>query len=115
MTPTTPQSLPMTSRGLGHKQPSHVPVPCPVRLVRGLPPSTAPFHHRHPSPPLRGQRDGHLLGDNQTVCFPLAGHAPHHFKLVSVHVFIRHGDRYPLYVIPKTKRPEIDCTLVANR
>ncbi|KAL4678109.1 hypothetical protein H8959_020783 [Pygathrix nigripes] len=43
------------------------------------------------------------------------GHAPHHFKLVSVHVFIRHGDRYPLYVIPKTKRPEIDCTLVANR
>ncbi|XP_067593767.1 2-phosphoxylose phosphatase 1 isoform X4 [Pseudorca crassidens] len=45
----------------------------------------------------------------------MEGHAPHHFKLVSVHVFIRHGDRYPLYVIPKTKRPEIDCTLVANR
>ncbi|EPY76771.1 acid phosphatase-like protein 2 precursor [Camelus ferus] len=44
----------------------------------------------------------------------MEGHAPHHFKLVSVHVFIRHGDRYPLYVIPKTKRPEIDCTLVAN-
>lgn len=45
----------------------------------------------------------------------MEGHAPHHFKLVSVHVFIRHGDRYPLYAIPKTKRPEIDCTLVANR
>ncbi|OWK05635.1 hypothetical protein Celaphus_00012989, partial [Cervus elaphus hippelaphus] len=45
----------------------------------------------------------------------IPGHAPHHFKLVSVHVFIRHGDRYPLYAIPKTKRPEIDCTLVANR
>uniref|UniRef100_A0A8C9AN67 2-phosphoxylose phosphatase 1 n=1 Tax=Prolemur simus TaxID=1328070 RepID=A0A8C9AN67_PROSS len=45
----------------------------------------------------------------------MEGHAPHHFKLVSVNVFIRHGDRYPLYVIPKTKRPEIDCTLVANR
>ncbi|XP_036287173.1 2-phosphoxylose phosphatase 1 isoform X1 [Pipistrellus kuhlii] len=45
----------------------------------------------------------------------MEGHAPHHFKLVSVHVFIRHGDRYPLYVIPKTKRPEIDCTLVADR
>lgn len=45
----------------------------------------------------------------------MEGHAPHHFKLVSVHVFIRHGDRYPLYIIPKTKRPEIDCTLAANR
>ncbi|XP_051841618.1 2-phosphoxylose phosphatase 1 [Antechinus flavipes] len=43
------------------------------------------------------------------------GHAPYYFKLVSVHVLIRHGDRYPLYAIPKTKRPEIDCTLVANR
>ncbi|XP_004834405.1 2-phosphoxylose phosphatase 1 [Heterocephalus glaber] len=45
----------------------------------------------------------------------MEGHAPHHFKLISVHVLIRHGDRYPLYAIPKTKRPEIDCTLVANR
>ncbi|XP_028917679.1 2-phosphoxylose phosphatase 1 isoform X1 [Ornithorhynchus anatinus] len=43
------------------------------------------------------------------------GHAPHYFKLVSVHVLIRHGDRYPLYAIPKTKRPDIDCTLVASR
>ncbi|CAK7313519.1 2-phosphoxylose phosphatase 1 [Vulpes lagopus] len=41
----------------------------------------------------------------------MEGHTPHHFKLISVHVFIRHGDRYPLYVIPKTKQPEIDCTL----
>lgn len=48
-------------------------------------------------------------------CVSLTGHAPHHYKLVSVHVFIRHGDRYPLYAIPKTKRPEIDCTLVASR
>ncbi|VTJ92241.1 Hypothetical predicted protein [Marmota monax] len=45
----------------------------------------------------------------------MEGHAPHHFKLISVHVLIRHGDRYPLYAIPKTKRPEIDCTLMANR
>uniref|UniRef100_A0A8C3I309 2-phosphoxylose phosphatase 1 n=1 Tax=Chrysemys picta bellii TaxID=8478 RepID=A0A8C3I309_CHRPI len=44
----------------------------------------------------------------------MEGHAPHYFKLVSVHVLIRHGDRYPLYAIPKTKRPEIDCTLVAE-
>lgn len=28
---------------------------------------------------------------------------------------IRHGDRYPLYTIPKTKRPSIDCTLSAGR
>ncbi|EMP37297.1 Acid phosphatase-like protein 2 [Chelonia mydas] len=45
----------------------------------------------------------------------MEGHAPHYFKLVSVHVLIRHGDRYPLYAIPKTKRPEIDCTLVSSR
>uniref|UniRef100_A0A8C3I301 2-phosphoxylose phosphatase 1 n=1 Tax=Chrysemys picta bellii TaxID=8478 RepID=A0A8C3I301_CHRPI len=44
----------------------------------------------------------------------MEGHAPHYFKLVSVHVLIRHGDRYPLYAIPKTKRPEIDCTLVSR-
>ncbi|KAG6935247.1 2-phosphoxylose phosphatase 1 [Chelydra serpentina] len=45
----------------------------------------------------------------------MEGHAPHYFKLVSVHVLIRHGDRYPLYAIPKTKRPEIDCILVSSR
>ncbi|XP_075997665.1 2-phosphoxylose phosphatase 1 isoform X2 [Genypterus blacodes] len=28
---------------------------------------------------------------------------------------IRHGDRYPLYFIPKTKRPAIDCTLSTSR
>ncbi|XP_069547148.1 2-phosphoxylose phosphatase 1 isoform X3 [Brachyistius frenatus] len=28
---------------------------------------------------------------------------------------IRHGDRYPLYSIPKTKRPTIDCTLSTSR
>lgn len=28
---------------------------------------------------------------------------------------IRHGDRYPLYAIPKTKRPAIDCTLSPSR
>lgn len=43
------------------------------------------------------------------------GHAPHYFKLVSVQVLIRHGDRYPLYAIPKTKRPDIDCMLVPSR
>lgn len=43
------------------------------------------------------------------------GHAPHYFKLVSVQVLIRHGDRYPLYAIPKTKRPDIDCMLQPNR
>ncbi|KAJ0063658.1 hypothetical protein NL108_004786, partial [Boleophthalmus pectinirostris] len=37
------------------------------------------------------------------------------YKLLSVQVMIRHGDRYPLYSIPKTKRPAIDCTLSPNR
>ena len=68
-----------------------------------------------PLPASASWKDRLLLSDNQATCFSHAGHAPHHFKLVSVHVFIRHGDRYPLYAIPKTKRPEIDCTLVANR
>ncbi|KAM9318081.1 2-phosphoxylose phosphatase 1 isoform 2-T2 [Pholidichthys leucotaenia] len=43
------------------------------------------------------------------------GHSPADYKLLSVHVMIRHGDRYPLYSIPKTKRPTIDCTLSASR
>ncbi|XP_078419813.1 2-phosphoxylose phosphatase 1 isoform X2 [Cetorhinus maximus] len=45
----------------------------------------------------------------------LEGHAPPDYKLLSVHVMIRHGDRYPLYAIPKTKPPPIDCTLIPNR
>ena len=44
----------------------------------------------------------------------MEGYAPHYFKLASVQVLIRHGDRYPLYAIPKTKRPDIDCTLLPN-
>ncbi|KAK7881917.1 hypothetical protein WMY93_028091 [Mugilogobius chulae] len=43
------------------------------------------------------------------------GHSPADYRLLSVQVMIRHGDRYPLYSIPKTKRPAIDCTLSANR
>ncbi|XP_051253234.1 2-phosphoxylose phosphatase 1 isoform X1 [Dicentrarchus labrax] len=43
------------------------------------------------------------------------GHSPADFKLLSVQVMIRHGDRYPLYSIPKTKRPAIDCTLSISR
>ncbi|XP_030634412.1 2-phosphoxylose phosphatase 1 [Chanos chanos] len=43
------------------------------------------------------------------------GHSPPDYKLLSVHVMIRHGDRYPLYSIPKTKRPSVDCTLSAKR
>ncbi|XP_032401373.1 2-phosphoxylose phosphatase 1 isoform X1 [Xiphophorus hellerii] len=43
------------------------------------------------------------------------GHSPVDYKLLSVHVMIRHGDRYPLYAIPKTRRPSIDCTLSASR
>ncbi|XP_068562533.1 2-phosphoxylose phosphatase 1 [Cebidichthys violaceus] len=43
------------------------------------------------------------------------GHSPADYKLLSVQVMIRHGDRYPLYYIPKTKRPAIDCTLSTNR
>ncbi|XP_014857232.1 PREDICTED: 2-phosphoxylose phosphatase 1 isoform X2 [Poecilia mexicana] len=43
------------------------------------------------------------------------GHSPADYKLLSVHVMIRHGDRYPLYSIPKTRRPSIDCTLSASR
>ncbi|XP_035240921.1 2-phosphoxylose phosphatase 1 isoform X1 [Anguilla anguilla] len=43
------------------------------------------------------------------------GHGPAGYKLLSVQVMIRHGDRYPLYAIPKTKRPAIDCTLAPHR
>ncbi|XP_034405170.1 2-phosphoxylose phosphatase 1 isoform X2 [Cyclopterus lumpus] len=43
------------------------------------------------------------------------GHSPVDYKLLSVQVMIRHGDRYPLYYIPKTKRPAIDCTLSTSR
>ncbi|CAL8360477.1 unnamed protein product [Merluccius merluccius] len=43
------------------------------------------------------------------------GHSPADYTLLSVQVMIRHGDRYPLYSIPKTKRPTIDCTLSPNR
>lgn len=43
------------------------------------------------------------------------GHSPADYKLLSVQVMIRHGDRYPLYSIPKTKRPAIDCTLSNSR
>ncbi|XP_073674413.1 2-phosphoxylose phosphatase 1 [Garra rufa] len=39
------------------------------------------------------------------------GHSPADYRLVSVHVMIRHGDRFPLYSIPKTKKPAIDCVL----
>ncbi|XP_051874093.1 2-phosphoxylose phosphatase 1 isoform X2 [Pristis pectinata] len=45
----------------------------------------------------------------------LEGHAPPDYRLLSVHVMIRHGDRYPLYAIPKTKAPAIDCTLIPGR
>ncbi|KAM8854398.1 2-phosphoxylose phosphatase 1 isoform 1-T1 [Synchiropus picturatus] len=43
------------------------------------------------------------------------GHSPADYKLLSVQVMIRHGDRYPLYYIPKTKRPAIDCTLSTDK
>ncbi|XP_056139987.1 2-phosphoxylose phosphatase 1 isoform X2 [Lampris incognitus] len=43
------------------------------------------------------------------------GHSLVDYKLLSVQVMIRHGDRYPLYFIPKTKRPAIDCTLSPSR
>ncbi|MBN3315493.1 PXYP1 phosphatase, partial [Atractosteus spatula] len=43
------------------------------------------------------------------------GHSPPDYKLLSVQVLIRHGDRYPLYAIPKTKRPAIDCMLIPSR
>ncbi|XP_034557876.1 2-phosphoxylose phosphatase 1 isoform X2 [Notolabrus celidotus] len=43
------------------------------------------------------------------------GHSPADYKLLSVQVMIRHGDRYPIYSIPKTKRPTIDCTLSSSR
>ncbi|KAI5099171.1 2-phosphoxylose phosphatase 1 isoform X2 [Silurus meridionalis] len=39
------------------------------------------------------------------------GHSLADYKLLFVQVMIRHGDRYPLYPIPQTKRPAIDCTL----
>ncbi|XP_051966368.1 2-phosphoxylose phosphatase 1 [Xyrauchen texanus] len=43
------------------------------------------------------------------------GHSPPDYKLLSVQVMIRHGDRFPLYSIPKTKKPAIDCTLSDKR
>uniref|UniRef100_A0A3Q3RAP1 2-phosphoxylose phosphatase 1 n=1 Tax=Monopterus albus TaxID=43700 RepID=A0A3Q3RAP1_MONAL len=43
------------------------------------------------------------------------GHSPADYKLLSVQVMIRHGDRYPLYSIPKTRRPAIDCTLSISK
>ncbi|XP_069069785.1 2-phosphoxylose phosphatase 1 isoform X2 [Pleurodeles waltl] len=45
----------------------------------------------------------------------MEGRVPHNFKLLSVHILIRHGDRYPLYSIPRTKRPDISCTLSISR
>ncbi|XP_017346166.1 2-phosphoxylose phosphatase 1 isoform X1 [Ictalurus punctatus] len=43
------------------------------------------------------------------------GHSLADYKLLFVQVMIRHGDRYPLYTIPQTKRPAIDCTLSPHR
>ncbi|XP_077579500.1 2-phosphoxylose phosphatase 1 isoform X2 [Stigmatopora nigra] len=43
------------------------------------------------------------------------GHIPADYTLLSVQVMIRHGDRYPLYAIPRTKRPAINCTLSISR
>ncbi|TRZ04095.1 hypothetical protein DNTS_025143 [Danionella cerebrum] len=43
------------------------------------------------------------------------GHSPPDYKLLSVQVMIRHGDRFPLYSIPKTKKPAIDCLLSEKR
>ncbi|KAG1948268.1 2-phosphoxylose phosphatase 1 isoform X2 [Pimephales promelas] len=43
------------------------------------------------------------------------GHSPADYRLLSVQVMIRHGDRFPLYSIPKTKKPAIDCTLSEKR
>lgn len=43
------------------------------------------------------------------------GHSPADYRLLSVQVMIRHGDRFPLYSIPKTKKPAIDCTLSVKR
>lgn len=45
----------------------------------------------------------------------MEGRVPYNFKLLSVHILIRHGDRYPLYAIPRTKRPDIACTLDPSR
>ncbi|CAJ1066194.1 -phosphoxylose phosphatase 1 isoform X2 [Xyrichtys novacula] len=45
----------------------------------------------------------------------LEGHSLPDYKLLSVQIMIRHGDRYPIYSIPKTKRPAIDCTLSSSR
>lgn len=50
-----------------------------------------------------------------TNVFVRVGHSPADYRLLSVQVMIRHGDRYPLYSIPKTKRPAIDCTLSDKR
>ncbi|XP_041851295.1 2-phosphoxylose phosphatase 1 isoform X2 [Melanotaenia boesemani] len=43
------------------------------------------------------------------------GHSPADYRLLSVQVMIRHGDRYQLYSIPKTRRPAIACSLSTSR
>ncbi|KAM4589663.1 2-phosphoxylose phosphatase 1 isoform 1-T1 [Fundulus diaphanus] len=72
-----------------------------------------PVHHTHEPDPV-SEAYSYCNTPNHTEQ-AWEGHSPADYKLLSVHVMIRHGDRYPLYSIPKTKRPSIDCTLSASR
>lgn len=67
-----------------------------------LPPSAPPD-------PLAGAY--HYCNTPQNTQQTWEGHSPADYQLLSVQVMIRHGDRYPLYSIPRTRKPPLDCTL----
>ncbi|CAL8336755.1 unnamed protein product [Boreogadus saida] len=101
--PTTPleeQQLPggAAGTGLGKSRKRVIPVP----------------HTKAPELDPIAEAYGYCNTPNRTEQ-AWEGHSPADYTLLSVQVMIRHGDRYPLYSIPKTKRPTIDCTLSPNR
>ncbi|ELT92533.1 hypothetical protein CAPTEDRAFT_92537 [Capitella teleta] len=40
-----------------------------------------------------------------------SGEGPPGYKIVHVHLFIRHGDRSPMYTLPNHKAPSLSCSL----
>ncbi|XP_041732733.1 2-phosphoxylose phosphatase 1-like isoform X1 [Coregonus clupeaformis] len=72
------------------------------------------LHTEPPEPDPISEANGYCNTPNRSDQ-AWEGHSPVDYMLLSVQVMIRHGDRYPLYAIPKTKRPAIDCTLFPKR
>ncbi|KAJ7990585.1 hypothetical protein DPEC_G00301910 [Dallia pectoralis] len=96
--PTTPVSEEQSSLGLGQS---------PGRSRKRVIPVT---HTEPPIPDPISEAYGYCNNPNGSEQ-AWEGHSPVDYKLLSLQVMIRHGDRYPLYSIPRTKRPAIDCTL----